>query len=132
MPQLKNLEELQQLCREVKQAERVRRETSTVITIGMGTCGIAAGARETLQAIEEELNQRQIDALVVTAGCIGVCVREPLVDIQQAGQSRIVYANVHPAMVPRLIEEHVVKGQPVKEWVVGRMPSDEPALSLCR
>ncbi|HPM82840.1 MAG TPA: (2Fe-2S) ferredoxin domain-containing protein [Candidatus Anammoximicrobium sp.] len=132
MPQLKNLEELQQLCDEIKQAERVRRETSTVITIGMGTCGIAAGARETLQAIEEELNQRQIDALVVTAGCIGVCVREPLVDIQQAGQSRIVYANVHPAMVPRLIEEHVVKGQPVKEWVVGRMPSDEPALSLCR
>jgi len=132
MPQLKNLEELQQLCRDIKQAEQVRRDTSTVITVGMGTCGIAAGARETLQAIEEELNRRQIDASVVTAGCIGVCVREPLVDIQQAGQSRIVYANVHPAMVPRLIEEHVVKGQPVKEWVVGRMPSDEPALSLCR
>ena len=110
----------------------MRRETSTVITVGMGTCGIAAGARETLQAIEEELNKRQIDATVVTAGCIGVCVREPLVDIQQAGQSRIVYANVQPAMVPRLIEEHVIKGQPVREWVVGRMPSDEPALSLCR
>jgi len=132
MPQLKNLEELRQLCEEIKQTERARRETSTVITVGMGTCGIAAGARETLQAIEEELNKRQIDATVVTAGCIGVCVREPLVDIQQAGQSRIVYANVQPAMVPRLIEEHVIKGQPVREWVVGRMPSDEPALSLSR
>ena len=132
MPQLKSLEELQQLREEIKQAERARRETSTVITIGMGTCGIAAGARETLQAIEAELAKRQIEAAVVTAGCIGVCVREPLVDIQQAGQSRIVYANVQPAMVPRLIEEHIIKGQPVKEWVVGRMPSDEPALSLCR
>jgi len=132
MSQLNNLEELQQLCEEVRRTERVRRETSTVITVGMGTCGIAAGARETLQAIEEELNKRQIDALVVTAGCIGVCVREPLVDIQQAGGSRIVYANVQPAMVPRLIEEHVIKGQPVKEWVVGRMPCDEPALSLSR
>ncbi|NLF69618.1 MAG: (2Fe-2S) ferredoxin domain-containing protein [Candidatus Anammoximicrobium sp.] len=132
MAQLKSLEELQQMCQEMKQAEQVRRETSTVITVGMGTCGIAAGARETLQAIEEELNRRQIDALVVTAGCIGVCVREPLVDIQQAGRSRIVYANVHPAMVPRLIEEHVIKGQPVKEWVVGRMPSDESALYSSR
>jgi len=132
MPAIKSLEALRQLCEEVKQTERARRETSTVITVGMGTCGIAAGARETLQAIEEELAKRQIEATVVTAGCIGVCVREPLVDIQQAGQSRIVYANVHPVMVPRLIEEHVTKGQPVKEWVVGRMPSDEPALSLCR
>lgn len=132
MAQLKSLEELQQMCQEMKQAEQVRRETSTVITVGMGTCGIAAGARETLQAIEEELNRRQIDALVVTAGCIGVCVREPLVDIQQAGRSRIVYANVHPAMVPRMIEEHVIKGQPVKEWVVGRMPSDESALYSSR
>ena len=124
MPQLKSLEELQQLREEIKQTERARRETSTVITIGMGTCGIAAGARETLQAIEEELAKRQIDAVVVTAGCIGVCVREPLVDIQQAGQSRIVYANVQPDMVPRLIEEHLIKGQPVRDWVIGRMPAE--------
>jgi (2Fe-2S) ferredoxin len=88
----------------------------------MGTCGIAAGARETLQAIRAELAKRQIDAEVVTAGCIGVCIKEPLVDIQQAGRSRIAYANVQPDMVARLIEEHVIKGQPVREWVIGRMP----------
>ena len=123
MPEIKSLDELRQLREDMIQAVRGRRQTSTVITVGMGTCGIAAGARETLQAIEEELAKRQIDALVVTAGCIGVCVREPLVDIQQAGKSRIAYANVQPAMVPRLIEEHVIKGQPVKEWVVGRMAS---------
>ena len=123
MSEIKSLEELRQLRKEMTQAVCARRQTSTVITVGMGTCGIAAGARETLQAIEEELARRQIDAVVVTAGCIGVCVREPLVDIQQAGKSRIVYANIHPAMVPRLVEEHVIKGQPVKEWVVGRMVS---------
>jgi (2Fe-2S) ferredoxin len=65
------------------------------------------------------LAKRQIEASLVTAGCIGVCVCEPLVDIQQAGGSRIVYANVQPPMVPRLIEEHLIKGQPVKEWAVG-------------
>jgi NADP-reducing hydrogenase subunit HndB len=121
MPEIKSLEELQQVREAMTHAVRARRQTSTVITVGMGTCGIAAGARETLQAIEEELAKRQIDAVVVTAGCIGVCVREPLVDIQQAGGSRIVYANVQPEMVPRLIEDHVLAGRPVKEWVVGRM-----------
>jgi hypothetical protein len=78
---------------------RQRRQTGTVITVGMGTCGIAAGARETLQAIQSELDRRQIDAMLVTTGCIGVCVSEPLVDIQQAGGARILYANVQPDMV---------------------------------
>ena len=132
MPTIKSIEDLKRIREQAQQDFKIRLETNTKIIVGMGTCGIAAGARETLQAIRDELAKRQIDADVVTAGCIGVCVREPLVDIQQAGQSRIVYANVQPAMVPRLIEEHVIKGQPVREWVVGRMPSDEPALSLCR
>lgn len=123
MPPIQSLDQLRQVREEMTQAVRTRRQTSTVITVGMGTCGIAAGARETLQAIENELAGRQIDAMVVTAGCIGVCVREPLVDIQQAGGSRIMYANVQPTMVPRLIEEHVLAGRPVKEWVVGRMES---------
>ena len=124
MAELQNLEELKRLRDEFQQTLGGRRNTSTVITVGMGTCGVAAGARETLQAIRDELAKRQIDADVVTAGCIGVCVREPLVDIQQAGQSRIAYAKVQPDMVPRLIEEHIIKGQPVREWVIGRMPRE--------
>jgi NADP-reducing hydrogenase subunit HndB len=121
MSGVKSLEEFQQLREEITQSVRTGRQTSTVITVGMGTCGIAAGARETLQAIQAELDKRQIEASVVTAGCIGVCVCEPLVDIQQADRGRIVYANVQPDMVPRLIEEHLIQGQPVRSWVVGRM-----------
>jgi NADP-reducing hydrogenase subunit HndB len=121
MSGVKSLEEFQQLRQEIIQSVRTSRQTSTVITVGMGTCGIAAGARETLQALQTELDKRQIEASVVTAGCIGVCVCEPLVDIQQAGRGRIVYANVQPDMVPRLIDEHLVRGQPVRSWVVGRM-----------
>jgi NADP-reducing hydrogenase subunit HndB len=124
MPELKNQEELKELRTRLQQALRVQRDTSTIITIGMGTCGIAAGARETLQALRQELAKRQIEAVLVTAGCIGICVKEPLVDIQLAGKSRIVYAKVHPDMVPRLIEEHLIKGQPVREWIIGRMPAE--------
>lgn len=87
----------------------------------MGTCGIAAGARETMHAIIDELARQGIDAHVTTVGCIGMCVKEPLVDIEQAGQPRITYANVKPEMVARLLEEHLIKGRPVDEWVVARM-----------
>jgi NADP-reducing hydrogenase subunit HndB len=59
---------------------------------------------------------------VTTVGCIGMCVREPLVDIEQAGEPRITYGNITPEKVSRLIDEHLKKGQVVEEWVVGRLP----------
>ena len=77
--------------------------------------------RDTMHAILDELAASQIDAHVTTVGCIGQCVKEPLVDIEQAGLPRITYGNVMPDMVHQLIEEHLIKGQPVTEWVVGRM-----------
>ena len=121
MPRLKTIEDLRRIREEARKEIRVRLETGTTITVGMGTCGIAAGARETMHAILEELAKREIEAHVTTTGCIGMCSKEPLVDIEQAGQPRITYGNVHPDMVPRLIEEHLVKGNVVEEWVFGRI-----------
>ncbi|MGQ9585517.1 MAG: (2Fe-2S) ferredoxin domain-containing protein [Anaerolineae bacterium] len=122
MPKLKSLDDLKKIREEARRDIRVRMETGTKITVGMGTCGIAAGARETMHAILEELQKRQIEAHVATVGCIGMCAYEPLVDVEQAGGDRITYGNVKPAMVPRLIEEHLVNGRVVEEWVVGRIP----------
>jgi NADP-reducing hydrogenase subunit HndB len=121
MPKLKSLDDLKRVRDEAQQTLKTRLDTGTTITVGMGTCGIAAGARETMHAILEELSRRQIDAHVTTVGCIGQCVKEPLVDIEQAGQPRITYANVKPDMVPQLIEQHLVKGQPVEPWIIGRL-----------
>ena len=121
MPKLKSLEDLEKLREQAQKEIKVRLETNTTITIGMGTCGIAAGARATMHAILEELEKREIEAHVTTTGCIGMCVREPLVDIEQAGMPRVTYGNVHPDMIPRLIEEHLINGNVVEEWVVGRI-----------
>ena len=123
MAKLKTIEELQKLREEAQQDLKVRLETGTKIIVGMGTCGIAAGARETLHAILEELKKREIEAHVTTVGCIGMCVKEPLVDIEQAGKPRVTYANVMSDMVPRLIEEHLINGNIVEEWVLGRLPT---------
>ena len=125
MPRLKTIEDLKKVREEAQHDIKVRLETGTTITVGMGTCGIAAGARETMHAVLEELDKRKIEAHVTTVGCIGMCVKEPLVDIEQAGKPRITYGNVMADMVPRLIQEHLIKGRVVKEWVVGRLPANQ-------
>ena len=125
MVRLKTIEDLKKLREEAQKEIKVRLETGTTITVGMGTCGIAAGARETMHSILEELRKRKIEAHVTTVGCIGMCVKEPLVDIEQAGKPRITYGNIMADMVPRLIEEHLINGRIVTEWVVGRLPTKE-------
>ena len=122
MPRIMKIDDFKRLSEDARRAIRVRVQTGTKIIIGMGTCGTAAGARETMHAILEELNRRQIEAHVTTVGCIGMCSFEPLVDVEQAGGSRITYANIHPDKVPRLIEEHLIQGRVIDDWVVARMP----------
>lgn len=121
MPKIKSLQDLQQLRQQLQRNIQARTESSTTITVGMGTCGIAAGAREVMHAILEELDRRGIEAHVTTVGCIGMCSREPLVDIQQGDEPRVTYGNIGPDQVPRLIEEHLVQGRVVEDWVVGRV-----------
>jgi NADP-reducing hydrogenase subunit HndB len=124
MPRISSVEELKALREQARRELQVRLGTGTRITVGLGTCGIAAGARETMQAILEELERRGIEATVNTVGCIGMCYNEPLVDIEQAGMPRITYGRITADKVPRLIEEHLIKGQVVAEWVVGRMAQE--------
>lgn len=124
MPRLNNLQELTLLRESVQRELHTREHTGTVITVGMGTCGIAAGARETLAALEHELSQREISATLLTVGCIGICAQEPLVEIRQAGISRVLYGNLTAERVPRLIDEHLQNGRAVKEWAVARMGKD--------
>ena len=124
MPKIKSLDELRRVREQVREDIATRLETGTTITVGMGTCGIAAGARETMHAILEELKKRDIEAHVATVGCIGMCSSEPLVDVEQLGRPRITYRQITADKVPQLIEEHLVKGNVVEDWVVARLGKD--------
>ncbi len=74
------------------------------IIVGMGTCGIAAGAREVMSAILQELNKRHLfDVQVQQTGCIGMCEKEVLVDVVRPGEARITYGKVTPEAVPKII-----------------------------
>jgi NADH:ubiquinone oxidoreductase subunit F (NADH-binding)/Pyruvate/2-oxoacid:ferredoxin oxidoreductase delta subunit len=79
--------------------------TKPVIYLGTGTCGIAAGASETLEAVKEYLQLNQLDAEIVEVGCIGLCSAEPLMDFQTPGKSRVSFQKVTPAAVPIILDE---------------------------
>jgi NADP-reducing hydrogenase subunit HndB len=125
MTKLKSIEELKKIREEARKDLLTRVQTGTRIIIGMGTCGIAAGARDTMQAVLRELQAKNIEAHVETVGCVGMCAKEPLIDIEQAGKSRVRYGNVTADKVPRLIEEHLVRGRVVQEWAISRMEAQK-------
>ncbi|KRT34852.1 MAG: (2Fe-2S) ferredoxin domain-containing protein [Acetomicrobium sp.] len=121
MPKIKNLDDLRKIKEESKDLTSARSGGKKKIIVGMGTCGIAAGAREVLTAILTELDKRGIkDVAVETTGCIGMCQYEPLVDIIRPGEPRVTYGNIKPEDVSRIIAEHMINGNIVWEKVIGR------------
>ena len=90
-----------------------------VIFIGMGTCGLASGAAKVKAAIEQELKENNIDAVIIPTGCIGYCAKEVIVDIKLPGNDRISYAEVFPKDVPALIKETLVDRNIYKKKLLG-------------
>jgi NADH-quinone oxidoreductase subunit F len=80
-----------------------------VIFIGMGTCGLAAGAQKVEEAIRVELNKLNIAAKIESTGCVGYCAKEVIVDIKLPGKERISYCEITPKLVPRLLQKTLVE-----------------------
>ena len=92
------------------------------VIVGMGTCGIAAGAREVVTELLKELQRRHIKNVSVTkTGCIGMCEREVLLDVVRPNEDRVTYGRVVPRDVSRIVGEHIVNGRVVEGLVVGRI-----------
>lgn len=93
-----------------------------VIFIGMGTCGLAAGADKTKAAIIDYLNKNKIEALLLDVGCIGFCFAEPLVDIQFPGKNRLSFYNISENRVKDLFD-NIFKDIVPKEFILGQYSS---------
>lgn len=119
---MKSLEELRELRAELEKEISTRNsEGKPQIIIGMGTCGIAAGARDILQAVSQALRKKNLDVIVTQTGCIGMCEQEPLLDVQLPAQERITYGKVTTNDVERIIVEHVVNGNIVEDLAIARL-----------
>jgi (2Fe-2S) ferredoxin len=89
------------------------------VVIGMGTSGIAMGAREVMKALLDEIAQRGIkDILVTQTGEKGLSSMEPVVDVIEDGKPTVTYGNMDIAKVRKVVSEHIVNGKVVSEYVV--------------
>lgn len=93
--------------------------TETRVIVGTATCGRAAGALKTLEAIKVEVARLKLDIEVETAGCIGLCYEEPLVDVVKPDGSRISYGRVTADRVPGFLEQVLVKGNASHDLLLG-------------
>ena len=87
------------------------------ILVGAATCGRAAGALDVMEEFKKELSAAGISDKVelVETGCLGLCYAEPLVEIRACGTPSVLYSNVSPKDVAKLVKEHVVGGNAVRE-----------------
>lgn len=118
---IKSLEELEKIREQAKDMInlRVDNELKTRVVVGLGTCGIAAGARPVMLAILDELKKRNIDNVVVTeTGCIGLCQYEPLIDVIKPDQPKVTYVNMNPEKAREVVVKHIINNQVIDEFVV--------------
>lgn len=117
---MKTREELSAIRERARAALAVRdHEGGTRVVIAMGTCGIAAGAREVLKGLLQELDRRELtDVIVSQTGCKGLCDKEPMVEVHRPGCPSVTYGSVTPQAIRRIVDEHIVSGRLVSEYVV--------------
>lgn len=113
------LEELRKIRERAEADLRLRGGPTRVkIVVGMGTSGIAAGARATLRAILDEVARRNLrDVTVTQTGEKGLAAQEPIVEVHEPERITI-YGEVDEAVARRIVAEHVVNGRPLAERVV--------------
>jgi NADP-reducing hydrogenase subunit HndB len=115
------IEELEKLREKTKDEMRLRESGSIrgKVIVHMGTCGIAAGARQVLTALLEEIENKGIkDITVLTTGCAGLCSREPMATIEILGQTPVKYVDLNPTKIKRILDEHVIHGNIITEYAL--------------
>lgn len=120
---MKSIEELMAIREKTRKNMTVREDTGDSkirVVVGMATCGIAAGARPVLNAFVDEIAKRDVKGVSVQqTGCIGMCQYEPIVEVTEPGKEKVTYVKMTPEKAVRVVNDHIVNGNPVAEFTVG-------------
>lgn len=120
MNKVKSLEDLKRVREEALKKQEAKNTASNIqIIIGMGTVGIVAGARETLKAILDFIEQENLqDVAVRQTSNIGLDSWEPIVQVVVGDQPKVTYGKVNAQVAKQIMKEHVTEGKIVKEYVI--------------
>ncbi len=119
MPKLK-VEDLKKIKENMAGTVNIRQGTHRAkITVHMGTCGIAAGARTIMNKLLEKKNESNAtDVMVTTSGCAGLCNHEPMITIETKDSAPVKYVKLDAEKAARIFDEHIMKGNPVSDYVL--------------
>jgi len=116
MPRL-TIDDLKKLRNQSAGAIALRAGTARAkVTIHMGTCGIAVGAREVMAALLKAIEDQGVsDVMVTTSGCAGLCSREPMATVEVRSQAPVKYVNLTPEKMAQVFRQHVLGGEVVTD-----------------
>lgn len=117
--EMKSLEELKKIREKVRKSLEMRSGDFQVkIVVCLGTCGIAAGARQTMNRFAELIAQSgRTDLIISTTGCAGFCEQEPMIKIQEKGKEPVTYGKVDVQAAEEIFHQHVLQGQVVNQYL---------------
>jgi NADP-reducing hydrogenase subunit HndB len=120
MPTVKSLEDLKKIREEALKKREIKSAPGSIqIVVGMGTPGIAAGARDTLKEILAIIEEKHLTNITVRqTGNIGLDSWEPIVQVVKGTEAPVTYGKVNPFAVRRIMEEHVLGDKVVNHYVV--------------
>ena len=119
---MKSLADLKAIREKTKDSVIMRHENPNItrVIVGMGTCGIAAGARTTLHVLLEEASRLGLDNVIVSqTGCAGMCRLEPVVEVFAPGKEKVTYVKVSAAKAVEIVSKHLANGTVIEEYTVG-------------
>jgi NADP-reducing hydrogenase subunit HndB len=114
------IQDLQRIRDKARAVATIRSsEGRAKITVHMGTCGIAAGARDIMSALLEEMKKKKVtDVIVSTSGCAGLCNREPMATVAIKNQPPVKYVDLTAEKIRKILNDHVLGGQPIVAYAL--------------
>ena len=121
MPKLK-IEDLAKIKQRTRKMTNLREGAGRVkVTVHMGTCGIASGAREIVSTLLAEIQNNDIkDVLVTTSGCAGFCSREPMATVETKDEAPVIYADLTAEKMTTIFSSHILGGKVQADYVLAR------------
>ncbi len=119
MPRL-TVDDLKRIKEEHKATFSLREGGSRAkITVHMGTCGIAAGARKVMEALLDEMSMNNVDDVAVTtSGCAGLCSKEPMATVEIINETPVKYVSLNDDKIRKIFKEHILNGHAVEEYAL--------------
>ena len=114
------IEDLKKIKEQYKSTLTLREGGSRAkITVHMGTCGIAAGARKIMEALLDEIHKGGVsDVIVTTSGCAGLCSKEPMATVEIINEAPVKYVQLTDEKARKIFKEHVQGGRIIEEYAL--------------